>query len=159
MSFTLVHIVHVLTVILWIGGLAFVTTMVFPLIFRTPDALQKVLLFQRIEHKFAKTARAYNLIVGVSGFIMVVMRGWHRILFTRAGASLTVMTAIWVFWFIMLFGLEPIVIKRMLDNMAKGGDKMDIDGIFAKLNRMHWVMMAISLVAAAAGIVFAHGYL
>ena len=159
MTFTLVHIIHVLTVILWIGGLAFVTTMVFPLIFKTPDALQKVLLFQRIEHKFAKVARYYNLIVGVSGFIMVAMRGWHRVMFTKAGAGLTVMTAIWIFWFIMLFGLEPIVIKKMLENMAKGGDKMDIDGIFAKLNRMHWVMMAVSLIAAAAGITFAHGYL
>lgn len=159
MVFTLVHIIHVLTVILWIGGLAFVTTMVFPLIFRTPDALQKVLLFQRIEHKFAKAARIYNLIVGISGFIMVAMAGWHKIMFTKAGAPLTIMTGIWVFWFIMLFGLEPLVIKKMLDNMARGGDKMDIDGIFAKLNRMHWVMMGISLIAAASGIVFAHGYL
>lgn len=158
MFFYLMHVVHVLTVILWIGGLAFVTTMVFPLIFRTPKALDKVLLFQRIEHKFAKTARAYNLITGISGFIMVFLMGWHKVMLTKAGIPLTIMTAIWVFWFVMLFGLEPIVIKKMLDRMAKSGEQMDIDGIFRKMNRMHWAMLAVSLAAAASGVVFAHSY-
>ena len=154
--FNLMHIVHLLTVILWIGGLAFVTMIVLPMAIKTPDALQKVLLFQRVEHRFAKIARLYNLATGITGFIMVLLMGWHRLLFTRAGLSLTVMTMIWVFWFVMLFGLEPIIIRKMLDNMAKGGAKMDIDGIFTKLNRMHYFMVAISLVAAASGAVFAH---
>ncbi|MBI5642146.1 MAG: hypothetical protein HY954_01575 [Deltaproteobacteria bacterium] len=157
MFFYLMHIVHLLTVILWIGGLAFVTMIVLPMAIKTPDALQKVLMFQRIEHRFASIARAYNLITGISGFIMMFMMGWHKLLFTRAGIPLTVMTMVWVFWFVMLFGLEPIIIKKMLENMAKSGAQMDIDGVFKKLNRMHWFMVAISLAAAAAGALVAHG--
>jgi uncharacterized membrane protein len=157
MFFSLMHIIHVLVVILWIGGLAFVTTMVFPIILNTQNALEKVLLFQRIEHRFARVARAYNLIVGVTGFIMLFTTGWHRIMFTTPGIPLLFMTLIWLFWFVMLFGLEPIVIKKMLDNMAKGGEKMEIDAVFSRMNRMHWFMLFISLVAAAAGAVFAHG--
>ncbi len=155
MLFYLMHIIHLLTVILWIGGLAFVTYIVLPMAIKTPDALQKVLLFQRIEHRFAKVARIYNVITGASGFVMIIMTGWYRMLFTRAGIPLTVMTMIWVFWFVMLWGLEPLVIKKMLTNMLKDPN-MDIDGIFKRLNTMHWFMVVVSLVAATAGVFVAH---
>ncbi len=157
MLFYLMHIVHLLTVILWIGGLAFVTMIVLPMAIKTPDALQKVLLFQRVEHRFAKIARTYNLVTGASGIIMMVLMGWHRLLFTRAGIPLTIMTLVWVFWFVMLFGLEPFIIRKMLDRMAKGGAQMDIDSVFIRLNRMHYFMVGISLAAAVAGALTAHG--
>jgi len=157
MLFVLMHIIHLLTVILWIGGLAFVTMIVLPMAIKTPDALQKVLLFQRVEHRFAGIARVYNLVTGITGFVMIFMTGWYRALFTRSGIPLTVMTLIWVFWFVMLFGLEPIIIRKMLDRMAKGGEKLEIDTIFIRLNRLHYFMVAISLVAAAAGALVAHG--
>ena len=157
MLFYLMHIIHVLTVILWIGGLGFVTMMVFPVIFATPDALQKVLTFQRIEHRFAKVARAYNLVTGATGFAMVFQMGWHTVYLTKAGLPLLVMTIIWVFWFVMLFGLEPIIIRKMLERMAKEREKMDIDGVFRRMHRVHWVFLIVSLVAAASGAIFAHG--
>lgn len=155
--FYLMHIVHLLTVILWIGGLAFVTIIVLPMAISTPDALQKVLTFQRVEHRFARLARVYNLVTGISGLIMMFLMGWHRYLFTLQGLPLTIMFLIWVFWFVMLFGLEPIVIKKMLENLAKSGNKMDIDAVFKRMNRLHWVMVLISLAAAVAGTLVAHG--
>ncbi|MEK7773881.1 MAG: hypothetical protein AAB307_05990 [Deltaproteobacteria bacterium] len=155
--FYLMHIAHLLTVILWIGGLAFVTIIVLPMAIRTPDALQKVLTFQRIEHRFARLARVYNLVTGVSGLIMMFLMGWQKLLFTRAGIPLTFMLLIWVFWFVMLFGLEPIVIKKMLENLAKSGNKMDIDTVFKRMNRLHWLMVFISLAASVAGALVAHG--
>ncbi len=157
MVFSIMHIVHILSVILWIGGLGFVTTMVFPVIFITPEALQKVILFQRIEHRFARLAKIYNLLVGISGFAMLFLTGWQKILFTKAGISLTFMVMVWVFWAVMLFGLEPLVIKRMLDRMMKKEEQMDIDGIFRRMNRLHWVLLVLSLSAASAGAIFIHG--
>jgi len=157
MLFIIMHIIHLLTVILWIGGLAFITTMVFPIIIATKDPLGKVLLFQKIERRFAGTARIYNLITGASGIIMVLLMGWQSALFTKAGIPLLVMAAIWVFWFVMLFGLEPLVIKKMLERMMKNSEKMDIDGVFARMNRMHWILLAASLIAATGGAIFAHG--
>lgn len=155
--FLIMHIIHLLTVILWIGGLAFVTIIILPMAIKTPNALQKVLMFQRVEHRFAKLARAFNLITGITGIIMLYITGWYSVLFTMGGIPLTVMTMIWVFWFIMLFGLEPLVIKKMLEGMAKGGAKMDIDAIFIKLNRMHYLMVFISLLASIMGVLVAHG--
>lgn len=157
MLFISMHIIHLLTVILWIGGLVFVTGIVLPMVIKTPDALQKVLTFQRVEHRFAPLAKWYNIITGISGFVMVWQMGWHKLYFTREGLALTFMTGVWVFWFVMLVGLEPIVIRKMLEKMARESDKMDIDGIFNKVKKLHWFMVAISLAAAAAGAIVAHG--
>lgn len=157
MFFYLMHIIHLLTVILWIGGLAFVTFIVLPMAIKTPDPLQKVLMFQRVEHRFAGLARIYNVITGISGFIMMFMMGWQRLLFTRAGIPLTVMTLIWVFWFVMLWGLEPLVIKKMLQRMMQQGEKMAIETVFARMNRLHYGMVFISMVASIGGVLVAHG--
>ena len=40
--FHLMHIVHLVTVVLWIGGLAFVTAFILPMVIKMPDALSKV---------------------------------------------------------------------------------------------------------------------
>lgn len=159
MVFTFLHIIHLLTVIIWIGGLAFVTTLVLPAAIKTEDPLQKVLQFQRIEHRFAPLARVYCAVTGITGFAMIFIMGWHKMIFTQEGAALLIMTAVWVFWAVMLFGLEPIIIKRMLDRMAKKDPNLDIDSIFSKMNKLHWMMLFVSLVASGAGVVFAHGYL
>ena len=157
MLFTGMLIIHVLAVILWIGGLAFVTILIFPSLYKMQEALQKVLFFQRIEHRFAPLARIYSATVGITGIVMLIHTGWYTLLFTREGIFLAIMFLIWVFWMIMLFGLEPLVIKKMLESMAKSGEKMEIDTVFKRMNVMHWVLLFASMVAAACGIMFAHG--
>src|SRR3990170_6587833 len=157
MFFPLMHVLHLITVILWIGGLGFITILVLPLIIKMPDPLQKVLFFQRIERKFAPMARVYNAITGITGLIMMFMTGAEKLLFTRAGLPLLLMLAVWAFWAIMLFGLEPIIIRRMLDNMAKGGNKMEIETVFSRMNRLHVALLALSLAAAAAPPAFCPG--
>jgi len=159
MLFSIMHIIHVLTVIIWVGGLGFITILMLPMIVKMPDALQKVLLFQRIEHRFAPMARIYVVIVGITGFTMFYMAGMWDALFTTSGHFLLFMIAVWVFWVIMLFGLEPIIIKRMLDRMAKSGAKMEIETVFNRMNVLHWVLLAVTLAASAAGSIFAHGFI
>ncbi len=158
MLFHAMHIIHLITVILWIGGLSFITTMIFPIIIRTQDPLAKVLLFRKIEHRFARTARVYNLITGASGIIMVLLMGWQSLYLKRAGLPLLIMSLIWVLWFVMLFGLEPLLIRKMLERMMKNSEKMDIDAVFSRMNRMHWFLMILSFVAVTGGAVFAHGF-
>ena len=156
MAFLIMHIIHLIAVIIWIGGLAFVTIIIFPVIFKTPDPLQKVLTFQRIEHRFAKIARIFVVLVGLSGIAMLIITGWYAALFTRAGLPLTFMSLVWVFWMIMLFGVEPLVIKKMLEKMAKEGTELTIDSVFARVNRLHWVLLFVSLLASIAGVLTGH---
>jgi len=55
--------VHVLSVMLWIGGLAFVTTVVLPALARLPAA-QRIPAFLEIERRFGSQARVLVLVVG-----------------------------------------------------------------------------------------------
>lgn len=61
---------HVLAIVLWIGGVAFVTTVLLPAVrnFKTP--VERVAFFDAIERKFAWQARATTLLAGVTGFYM-----------------------------------------------------------------------------------------
>ena len=158
MLFTLIHIIHLITVIIWIGGLSFITIIVIPMLISWDDPLQKALTFQSIEHRFAPVARVYNVITGVTGFVMVYLTGWHKLYLTSKGLPLLIMTLIWLVWFVMLFGLEPLIVKKMLDRMVKSGVKMEIEAVFARMNIMHWVLLILSLIGSTAGIIFAHGY-
>lgn len=155
MVLSITLIVHTLTVILWIGGLAFVTTVIFPIIYTTKEPLQKVLLFQRIEHRYVKIAKTYAVITAASGFLMLFWTGFYRALFTWRGMGLTLMALMGLFWLVLLFGLEPILIKRLLKLAEKG--ERDPNAIFGLLNRFHWVMLALSLAAGAGGVTYAHG--
>lgn len=159
MLYAIMHIIHILTVILWIGGLGFITILILPMIIKMPDALEKALLFQRIEHRFAPMARYFVALVGISGFVMFFMLGLTDDLFTPPGKFLIFMIAIWFFWVIMLFGLEPLIVKKMIDRMAAGGEKLEIEAVFARMNKLHWVLLILSLAAAASGIIFTHSLL
>lgn len=153
------HIIHILTVILWIGGLGFITILILPMVVKMPDALQKVLLFQRIEHRFAPIARYYTVIVGVTGFSMFFILDLTSIVFTKEGMFLLLMIAIWVFWVVMLFGLEPLIVKRILDNLSQQkGKDLEIEDLFNRMNILHFVLLFLSLTAATSGIIFAHSH-
>ncbi len=57
MLFPLLIAVHVLGVVIWIGGVAFVTIIVFPMILRLEGSLEKVIFFQGIEHRLRGSRR------------------------------------------------------------------------------------------------------
>jgi len=154
----ILYIIHVLFVVLWIGGLSFVTILIFPLIYKIEKPLEKVLFFQRIEHRFAKLAKLFSALVILSGFAILFISGLYTILFTSSlkGIFITFMMIIGIFWIIILFGLEKLVIKKLLEKMSKSPDTMNIDSIFRRMNIMHWVLLTISLLAVIAGVLSAN---
>ena len=58
------HTLHVLGVVLWIGGVAFVTTVLLK-----PE--DRTAFFEAVEGRFAWQARGTTVLVGFSGFYMV----------------------------------------------------------------------------------------
>ena len=52
---------HILSVVLWIGGMAFVTTVILPALARLP-AGQRIPAFLEIERRFGRQARVWVLI-------------------------------------------------------------------------------------------------
>jgi len=65
----LARVIHLLGVVLWIGGVAMITTILLPTIAKMPSAAEKIEFFEHIENRFATQARLTTLITGLSGFL------------------------------------------------------------------------------------------
>ena len=63
--FILARVVHVLGVVLWIGGVAFVTTVLLPALRRTADPARRLALFEELEGRFAFQARIVTVLTGL----------------------------------------------------------------------------------------------
>ena len=73
--FVIARALHVLGVVVWIGGVAFVTTVLIPALRRMPDADKRMELFEKLEGRFSLQAKFVTLITGASGFYMVYSLG------------------------------------------------------------------------------------
>ena len=138
---------HVVVVVLWIGGVAFVTIIVFPMLLKMEDSLQKALMFQRIEGRFAKHARIYLILAGISGFSLLYLTGRYQDLFSADGFGITTMLIVWVF-----FGLVLTFEKKIFQRLFDKPEKIDPEKIFFRLSAFHWVVLALSLLAVFAGV-------
>lgn len=153
-SLALVRAIHVVAVVLWIGGVAMVTTVLLPAIRRLPDTEDPVDLFERIEGRFARQARVVTLVTALSGFYLVYrLDAWGRYL-TLNGWWLVAMTGVWFLFTLILFVLEPYVLKKALVRRAA----IDPHGTLALIHRAHWGLLTLSLVTVAGAVAGSHGW-
>lgn len=143
--------VHVLSVIWWIGGMAFATVVVLPAL-RAGQMGERHTAFQTIEKRFAPQARVAVLLAGLSGVYML-----HRLdmwtLFRRAHFWwLDAMALYWLFFVMLLFVLEPTGLFEKL--MLSGGDELHI---WLRVQRLHQVLLAIALIVVAGAVMGSHG--
>lgn len=150
----LARTLHVLAVVLWIGGVAMVTTVIIPAVRRFKKPHDQVDFFENLEGRFAWQARATTLVAGISGFYMLHrMDAWARL----ASPSFWWIHAMIVVWFIftlMLFVLEPLVLHRWFRERAK----TDPEGTMSRIQRMHWVLLTLSLITLAGAVAGSHGW-
>src|SRR3984957_19180344 len=62
--------IHVLAVVLWIGGVAMVTTVLLPAVRGFKSAAERIEFFETIECRFVWQARGTTVLAGASGFYM-----------------------------------------------------------------------------------------
>ncbi|HYM73873.1 MAG TPA: hypothetical protein VET89_12900, partial [Stellaceae bacterium] len=73
------RILHVLAIVVWIGGVALVTTVALPAIRRGELGADRLRAFQAIERRFVWQARTAIVVVGATGFYMVAQADlWDR---------------------------------------------------------------------------------
>jgi uncharacterized membrane protein len=144
--------VHVLGVVLWIGGVAFVTMIVFPMIIRMEGSIEKVIFFQGVEHRFAKIAKISVAIVGITGAWILSETGRWSILFTKQGLGPTLMLLVWAFYVLVL-----LFEGRLFKIIFKGEAQQDTAKIFFRLSIFHWVVLGLSLLAIFIGVIAGHG--
>lgn len=151
--FSIARAVHVAGVVLWIGGVAFVTMTLIPSLRTRSDERDRLALFEQLEGKFAFQARIVTLITGLSGFYMLeYMNAWDRYLQARFW-WIHLMTLVWLIFTLVLFVLEPLVLHRYFRELAM----RDSERAFARLHRMHKVLLTLSLVAILGSVAGAHG--
>lgn len=151
----LARVVHVLGVVLWIGGVAFVTTVLIPAIRKLPTDAQRIEVFERVESQFARQARVTTLLVGASGFYLIHSMGaWARYV-DPAYWWVHLMTFVWVAFTVVLFALEPLFLHRWFVTAAK----RDCEWAFRLLQSMHWFLLTLSIVAITGAVAGSRGFL
>ena len=144
--------VHVVTILLWIGGVAFVTIIIFPLIQRMGSSFDAVMLFQGVEHRFARHARMYVAVAGITGFLLLFLMGLQRLLFTKEGIGITLMLIAWAFYLLVL-----LFEKRIFSKVFGKPEKFETKQVFRALGAFHWFVLGLSLLAVFAGVWQGHG--
>jgi uncharacterized membrane protein len=153
--FGLARAFHVLGVVLWIGGVAFVTTTLIPSLRKMSDSDKRLALFEQLESKFAFQARIVTLITGLTGFYMLdYMQAWERYQQIQFW-WIHLMTIIWLVFTVVLFVLEPLILHRRFKAMAAENS----DRAFTLLYRMHKVLLALSLITVFGTVAGVHGLL
>lgn len=149
----LARAVHVAGVVLWIGGVGFVTTVLLPAVRRMKRPEERVAFFEKIERTFAWQARATTLLVGVSGFYLVAIWDlWDR--FADAGFWwMHAMVLAWAVFTVMLFVAEPLFLHRWF--LKQAAEKPE--ATFRLIQRMHWVLLTASLITVVGATMGSHG--
>jgi uncharacterized membrane protein len=144
---------HVLAVVLWIGGVGMVTTVFLPALQRRgPGAAERLEAFHALEQRFAQQARITTVLAGATGFYMVWRMGaWDR--FETAGFWwMHAMVLTWLVFTVMLFVIEPLFSGRAFRRAA-----MAPEASTRKALRLHRILLALSLVTVAGAVAGSHG--
>ncbi len=145
--------VHVLAVVAWIGGVYLVTLVVLPAVRGLASPGEMIARFEDIESRFAGHAKVTTLLAGASGFYMLhLLDGWGRY------AALEfwwvhAMTLIWLLFTLVLFVLEPWFLHAWFKRRAAQAPEQT----FARVARLHQILLAASLITVAGAVIGVHG--
>ena len=150
---TIARVVHVLAVVLWIGGVAMVTTVLLPAVREFKSAEEQVAFFAAVERRFGGQARLTTLLAGASGLYMVYrLDAWSR--FASVGYWwMHAMVGVWLLFTLMLFVAEPLFLHRWF--MARAA--IAPAATFRLIQRLHWLLLSLSLIALAGAVAGSHG--
>jgi len=144
--------VHVLAVMWWIGGLAFVTVIILPAV-RHGLGNDPRAAFHQIESRFAPQARIAVILVGLSGlYLLWRLDAWYWLAHI-AFWWLDAMILYWALFALLLFVLEPAgVLERPMRDAA------DEAGVWRRMQRFHAFMLVIALAIIAGAAAGSHGF-
>lgn len=149
----LARALHVCAIVMWIGGVAFVTTVLLPSVRRLKEPQERVAFFEAIEGRFAWQARATTLLAGATGFYLTwAWDLWER--FTNPQFWwMHAMVAIWLLFTVMLFVAEPLFLHRWFIERARH----EPERVFRRIERMHWLLLTLSVATVIGAVAGSHG--
>lgn len=147
-GFAIARALHVLAIVLWIGGVGMVTTVLLPAIRRSYPPAERFRHFHTLEARFARQARFSTIVAGVTGFTMVwQLDAWDRF---RSVSFwwMHAMVLTWLLFTAMLFFIEPLFLERWLTHRAGAAPERT----YRLLERLHWFLLALSLLTIAGAV-------
>ena len=145
--------IHLLSIVVWIGGVAFVTSVLIPAIRNLSDENVKISIFNHIENRFSKIARLAVLVAGLSGFYMTHrLNAWHRFIEIKY-AWMHAMVFIWLIFMFALFVIEPFISRhhgRINDNKVSNN--------LLKTHIVHWLILILSMTTIFFALLGSHGF-
>lgn len=150
----LARALHVLGVVIWIGGVAMATTVVLPMVRRGDLGPDRLRVFQAVEHRFVWQARTAVIVVGLSGLYMTARLGlWDRFE-TLSFWWMHAMVCVWLLFAFVLFIGEPFILHRYFPRWARAKP----DAAFAWLHRVHWLLLTLSVVTILGAVAGSQGW-
>lgn len=147
-EFVFARVLHVLAVVLWIGGVGMVTTILLPAIRASYPAAQRFAVFHTLEKRFASQARVTTLVTGLTGFYMVWrLDAWGRF----RSPDFWWMHAMVLTWFAftaMLFVIEPLFLDRLLSRRAASSP----EATYRLVEWLHRLLLGFSLLTVAGAV-------
>lgn len=152
--FILARTLHIVGVVLWIGGVAFVTTVLIPSLKRMTNQDDRLNLFEKLEGQFSLQAKFSTLLTGLTGLYMIYfLDAWNRYLQIQYW-WIHLMTFVWLLFSVVLFILEPLVLHRWFREQAI----INSENSFRWLHRLHIVLLTLSMLAILGAMAVSHGF-
>jgi uncharacterized membrane protein len=148
----LARAIHVLCVVHWIGGVAFVTFVALPLARANEDARRGWALFEAIERRFSAQVRWSIPLAGATGLWMV----WRLDLWAQFADPtfwwLDAMAVVWALFMVIVFVVEPLARARLTAEAAR-----DPTAVLQRTAYAHFVLLAAATVTILGAVAGAHG--
>ncbi|MCG8750346.1 hypothetical protein [Tenacibaculum finnmarkense] len=152
--FTLARVIHVICVVLWIGGVSMVTTVIIPAVKGMNSKEDQIKTFEQIEGRFAIQAKITTVLTGLSGFYMLyVLDGWDRY-FDYQYWWIHAMTLVWVLFTLVLYVLEPFILHKLFKKYAEENPSKT----FSFIHKAHWFLLILSLITTVGAVAGSHGW-
>ena len=145
--------IHVVAILHWIGGLAFVTMVVLPSIAAMSEPSARLVAFEAIERTFSAQVKVSVPLAGLSGaYLAHRLDLWDRFVQPQ-GWWLAAMAFLWMLFMAILFVVEPLLLRDWFHRRAHA----DSAGSFRLVQRAHWALLMLGMVTAASAVLGAHG--
>jgi len=153
-SLTFARAIHVLSIVVWMGGVTFVTIVLIPVLRRASFEHDQLSIFNAIENQFSSIARAMVILAGASGIYMTYkLDAWGRFLEIR-NFWMHAMVFVWTLFLLALFVIEPFFLKDH-GRLVKNGNSIDS---LKKTQLVHLIILVLSLVTISVSVMGAHGF-
>ncbi len=148
LDLSIARAVHVVAIVLWIGGVGFVTTVLLPSIRRSRPPAEWFPTLRQAEARFAPQMRWTTAIAGASGLYMLWrLDAWGWFLWARFW-WLHAMVLIWFIFTMMLFVLEPLLLHRLLARRAAVAP----EATYRRFEWLHRVLLVLGLLTVAGAV-------